>query len=269
MFSWMMLIFALSFKAPPPTVILVTIDGVMWQDIYGANAEHVAPFLYSDFVKQGIAVGKLTPIIASGPNHISLPGYLEITRGHPSRDCQLNTCRPTIDRSVFNIFQRPAVFSSWSTIDKTIPPHSNVYSDTGSDYRDDLQTEAAVNLYLNHNAPDFLWVSLGDTDEWGHANNRARYLHALQQVDQFIHSLVEKYPSATFIVTTDHGRNRNFRDHGAGKDSERVWLMMRGPNVPHLGLVRTSSVSLSNIYPTILDCQSGSHSPDSILTRIQ
>jgi len=269
MFSYLVLILSLLIKPPPPTVILITIDGVMWQDIYGTDGEKLVPYLYSDFVKQGIAVGKLSPIIASGPNHISLPGYLEMTRGHSSKDCQTNNCNPTIERSILNVFQRPAVFSSWSTIEKVIPPNANVYRDTGYGYRYDYQTESAVDLYLKHNAPDFLWVSLGDTDEWGHANNRERYLEALASSDAYIHTLVERYPDATFIVTTDHGRNRNFRDHGYGSDSERVWLMMRGPSVPHKGLVKATPLRLANVYYTILCSQNGSSSLNSILTRIQ
>jgi hypothetical protein len=264
-----MLALSLLVKAPDPSVVLITLDGVMWQDIYGTNAERLVPFLYSDFVQQGIAVGKLSLIIASGPNHISLPGYLEITRGYPSTDCQRNDCNPIIDHSLISAFERPAVFSSWGTIEKVLPPSSNVYSDIGHGYRYDQETIKAVNLYLNHNTPDFLWVSLGDTDEWAHANSRSKYLSSLQLADTFIHSMVVRYPNSTFIITTDHGRNWNFRDHGREKASERVWLMMRGPKVSHKGLIKTSPLRLSNIYPTVIELRSGIHSPNSILEKVQ
>jgi hypothetical protein len=282
MFAFLTLLVALLFSPPPsPDVILITIDGVRWQEVYGGTdhwrwhgrqmtSRQLLPNLYDYFVDDGVAVGLLTPIVASGPNHISLPGYLEITRGHPSFDCQLNSCRPYIDQSVFWFFQHPAVFSSWTEIKETIPSNSNVYRDVGTDwYRWDNATELAAISYLDQQTPDFLWVSLGDTDEMGHLNDYPRYIESLQMADIFIGYLVERYPNATFIVTADHGRNTDFKDHGIDKSSERVWLMMRGPNVPHRGLVAADSLSLSNVMPTITDIEFDSQSKDSILSRLK
>lgn len=253
--------------AKSPSSVLVTIDGVMWQDIYGNNSRLLVPHLYSDFIDNGIGVGYLTPMVATGPNHISLPGYLEITRGHPSVDCQTNNCNPYIDRSILEEFTHPAVFGSWSGVSKTLPSYRNLYYDIGFRYRNDIDTMYAASIYLTDESrlsgPDFLWVSLGDTDEYAHKNDRQKYIESLQRADNFIHYLVSNYPNATFIVTTDHGRNKNFRDHGYGKESERVWLMMRGPNVPHKGFVKTTHISLSDIYPTILNTN------NSILTKIK
>src|ERR1700677_3165670 len=143
MFPIMMLALSLIVKAPDPSVILITIDGVMWQDIYGDQGRQLVPYLYSDFVEQGIAIGKLSSIIASGPFHVSIPGYLEITRGHPSPDCQRNDCYPVIDRSILQLYDHTAVFSSWSPIEKTIPANHNIYRDTGFGYRYDVETESA------------------------------------------------------------------------------------------------------------------------------
>jgi len=269
MFTFMLLILALLTPSPQPKVILVTIDGVMWQDIYSSNARLIVPNLYLDFVQQGIAVGKMSPMFAAGPMHISLPGYLEITRGHPSKDCQRNDCHPTIDRSIFQLFSSSAFFASWKTIQRTIPANVNVYTDNGPQYRWDVNTISIADEYLKTNTPEFLWVALGDTDEWAHANDHTRYLAALTAADKYIRSLVVRYPNTTIIVTTDHGRSSNFRDHGIDSASGRVWLMMRGPSVPHKGLVAANYLSLSNIYDTMSEIQSGNHSNNSILTRIQ
>lgn len=267
-------------KPVSPDIILVTIDGTRWQEIYNGSdplhdrghhrsPQQLVPNLYALFVSQGIAVGKLSPIIATGPNHISLPGYLEMTRGHSSVDCQSNFCSPFIDQSVFWFFQRPAVFSSWITIKETIPPNDHIYSDVGNEwYRLDNETELTTISWLEENNPDFLWVSLGDTDEFAHQNNYPRYIEALQMADVFIGYLVHRYPDSTIIVTADHGRNVNFKDHGKDKSSERVWLMMRGPTVPHKGFVRAAPLSLSNILPTITDIEFKSHSTNSILSKI-
>jgi Metalloenzyme superfamily len=264
-----------------PDVILVTIDGTRWQEVFNGTdhwrdhghhltSRQLLPNLYNYFVDDGIAVGKLTPIIASGPNHISLPGYLEITRGHSSTDCQSNYCQPVIDQSVFWFFQSPAVFSSWITIGRTVPAVSNTYRDNGTDwYRLDNETELATITYLQDHTPDFLWVALGDTDEFAHQNDYNRYLDSLKTADSFIGYLVHRYPNSTIIVTADHGRNADFKDHGTAKESERVWLMMRGQTVPHDGFVSAAPLSLSNILPTITDVEFGGHSPKSILSLIK
>lgn len=282
MYAYLMLVLAaLLYQPNQPDVILVTIDGTRWQEVFNGTdhlrdrghhltARQLLPNLYNYFVDDGTAVGRDTPIIASGPNHISLPGYLEMTRGHSSTDCQSNSCKPVIDQSVFWFFQHPAVFSSWITIRETIPHNTpEVYSDTGTNwYRWDHETELVTIQYLDHQTPDFLWVSLGDTDEFGHANDYPRYIESLQMADQFIGYLVQRYPNSTIIVTADHGRNPNFRDHGTNKASERVWLMMRGLTIPHAGMVKAAPLSLSNIFPTIIDVEFGTKSPNSILSNI-
>jgi hypothetical protein len=283
MYAYLILVFAaLLYQPNQPDVILVTIDGTRWQEVFDGTddyrnrghhltARQLLPNLYNYFVDEGLAVGGDSPIIASGPNHVSLPGYLEITRGHSSSDCQTNTCRPIIDQSVFWFFQHPAVFSSWFPVRETIPSNtSQVYADTGTNwYRWDHETELVMIQYLDRHTPDFLWVSLGDTDEFGHANDYARYLQSLQGADQFIGYLVQRYPNSTVIVTADHGRSVNFKDHGMDKESERVWLMMRGPTVSHDGFISAAPLSLSNILPTITDIELGGHSPNSILSLIK
>lgn len=265
-----------------PNVILVTIDGTRWQEVYNGSdhardrghsflPRHLVPNLYQNFVDQGIAFGKDSPMVATGPNHISLPGYLEITRGHPSTDCQTNTCKPTIDHSVFWAFQHPTLFSSWISVCETVPPNDiKATTNCGNEwYRSDAETIQLTNQYLDNNlAPDFLWVALGDTDEWAHHNDYPNYLAALQQADAFVGSLVRRYPNSFVIITVDHGRANDFKDHGKDRASGRVWCMMRGPGIQHLGFVTTESISLSNILPTIMDVEFNHPSADSMLERI-
>ena len=263
-----------------PKVILITLDGVRWQEIYNGsdrfrdNGEHLTPQqlvpnLYNSFVSQGMAFGKSSKMIASGPNHISLPGYLEIVRGHPSTDCQTNYCNPIIDRSFFAPFNRSAVFSSWNTIHKTLPNTSIIYTDIGINYRLDFLTQLSAISYLEtHEGTDFLWVSLGDTDEFAHRNSYADYIQSLKNADNFIGYLVSNYPGSDFVITTDHGRSIDFKDHGSDKGSEMVWLMMKGPDVPYMGMVKAKPISLSNVYPTILYFQSGIHTTEDLFAKV-
>jgi phosphopentomutase len=79
--------------------------------------------------------------------------------------------------------------------------------------------------------PQLMHIGFGNTDEFGHRNNKDEYLKALSWVDEFLYRLEYSLSSlgvledTTIIVTTDHGRSNNFRSHGRDKDSSRVWLI--------------------------------------------
>lgn len=97
---------------PPPekveAVIVVTIDGVRWQEIFeGTNELHErdarVPIMEPDELvpnlsrwanERGSSVGApgFGPMRASGPDFLSLPGYTEIMTGRPPTDCQSNFC---------------------------------------------------------------------------------------------------------------------------------------------------------------------------------
>lgn len=260
-----------------PQVILITLDGIRWQDIYYGTDCHLdnrylpartlTPNLHAYFIDDGIALGK-APVVASGPNFISLPGYLEITRGHPSLDCQTNTCNPVLDQSIFYWFNKSAVFSSWANIGKSLPMISNIYSDIPNKYRLDKDTESKSIYYLNNNVPDLLWVSLGDSDEHAHNNNYNTYIKSLKEADEYIGYISERFKYSLIVVTTDHGRNPNFKDHDGNLRSKRVWIMIRGPGIPNRGIINVSA-SLSDIYYTIIDYQFGIYNENSILRKIK
>lgn len=294
-------------KEVHPKVVLITVDGVRWQDIFNGtdtimyrgqhmSARELLPNLYYQFVDGGMVVGKDSKFVATGPAHISLPGYLEMMRGYPSVDCQQNDCEPRLKtETVADLFNKSAIFASWDTIRKTIDTNKFVV-DCGRNFRsakwkqldlpddqkfpeawdpiyrpDDL-TEKAVVDYLQHNSPDFLWVSLGDTDEWAHAGDYNKYIESLQQADKFIGMVVEMVKQGengddyTFIVTADHGRGIDWRHHGWDKESARDWLMMSGRKIPRSGFVSfPEKKSLSNILPTIRELVTGVHSTDSLL----
>jgi arylsulfatase A-like enzyme len=294
---------------PDTNVILITLDGVRWQEVFNGTdplrsrqhqtARQLLPNLYDLFFDHGLVVGQKSPMVASGPNHISLPGYLEMSRGHQSFDCQTNDCHPIIDQSIFWFFQQPALFASWNMLARTVPSNMDVIFDVGRtgrseswkqlklsddqtfpspfsynrEYRPDYYTEVAAMDYLRYQRPDFAWISLGDTDEYGHANDYAAYLAALRQADTFVGNLIhwleqsDYGKNTVFIMTADHGRNNNFRDHGLSMASARVWAVFHGKNIPNLGSIQLNQpISLSNLFPTIEEISWGVVNQQSVLT---
>ncbi len=297
-------------RVPSPKVMLITLDGVRWQEIFNGTdtfmyhgkkmtARELLPNLYYHFVDGGMVVGKDSMFVATGPAHISLPGYLEIMRGHPSTDCQDNDCEPRLkEETIADLFKVSAVFASWDTIRKTVGQNAdNFVVNCGRNYRstgwkkmelddnqtfpeawgdpiyrpDDLTEKAAVD-YLQYYSPDFIWISLGDTDEWAHHGDYDKYIEALQQADQFVGMAIQMIKSApdgsdfTFIVTADHGRGLNWHHHGWDIESARDWLMMSGRGIPRNGFVSyKEKKSLSNILPTVKQLVTGVHTKNSLL----
>jgi hypothetical protein len=291
-----------------PRVILVTIDGVRWQDVFNGTdpilykgktipARELLPNLYGSFADHGMVVGRDSTFVATGPAHISLPGYLEIMRGHPSTDCQTNECEPKLEETMADLFETSAVFASWDTIRKTVSKNpdrfvincgrnyrSQAWKNLGFKddvtfpeffdpwYRPDDLTKKAVLEYLEHNTPQFLWVSLGDTDEWAHAGNYQKYLESLVDADKFVGQMISwanAQPCAkdfTFIVTADHGRSLHWQDHGWDAESARDWVMIYGRSTPAEGFVHYNRTkSLSNILPTVKSLVSGKRERGSLI----
>jgi len=293
-------------------VVLITLDGVRWQEIFNGtdpllyhgkkiSARDLLPNIYYQFVDRGMVVGKDSTFVATGPNHISLPGYLEIMRGHPSSDCQDNDCEPRLqENTIADLFDKSAIFASWDTIRKTVGKNTDKFVvNCGRNFRstgwkqaelddnqtfpevwgdpiyrpDDLTEKAAID-YLQYYSPDFFWVSLGDTDEWAHYGDYDKYLESLQQADKFIGMVVEMVKSGedgqdfTFIVTADHGRGLQWQSHGWDRESARDWVMMAGRKIPAQGFVSyPTKKSLSNIFPTVKHLVTGVHTKNSLLSK--
>ena len=135
------------------------------------------------------------------------------------------------------------------------------------DYRPDEFTIQTTLNYLNIEKPEFLWVSLGDTDEYAHLGNYEKYISALRKADHFIGEMIQQYDENTvFVITTDHGRSKDWTSHGYDSESSRVWLMMYGKNIPVNHFVKFNQTkSLSNLMPTILKITHGINSEDSLI----
>jgi bisphosphoglycerate-independent phosphoglycerate mutase (AlkP superfamily) len=99
-----------------------------------------------------------------------------------------------------------------------------------------------------------LWVALGDADEYAHRGDRDAYLGALAAADRLLGRLVALVglEDTIVLVTADHGRAANFRDHGDAPESSGVWLVAAGAGVPRVGFAHTGSRHrLADIAPTL------------------
>jgi hypothetical protein len=306
-------------------VILVVLDGVRWQEIFGGvdrslvrqrggaasdgaapeTARELMPNLHGFIDGEGLALGAPdhgAEITASGPQFISLPGYIEIFAGRPDPRCYRNDCSPAPMRTIADQVRDAgsaddvAVVTSWPNIARAssgaIGPTAPFVLTAGrkliareellrgdaptarlldegararawpgeGDYRPDAYTEAVALRRLSVSRPRFLFVGLGDADEYAHHGDYRGYLAALRGSDAFLGNLREvllgmgaRGRHTTVLVTADHGRAHNFMDHGPQfPESGRVWLVAAGADVAGRGLVAASRRhTLSDLAPTI------------------
>ena len=295
-------------------VVVVTIDGVRRQEIFNGvdralaaegdrrDGRALLPNLYR-LIDRGVALGapgRGAPMLASGPNFVSLPGYREILTGRRAADCTDNDCGPMEEPTLLEEFRwarelppsEVAAISSWETIERatsfdpraiTISAgrHGGVTRDGlrvspaaaarldevaqsrawpgHSDYRPDALSASLALTYLETKRPRFLYVSLGDTDEYAHRGDYAGYLRALSAFDNFLGQLMARVDASDtssadtlFVVTSDHGRSPNFSDHGSDPTASPVWLVAAGGPIPARGLTPAARPRrLADIAPTV------------------
>lgn len=262
----------------PDPVVLVTIDGARWQDVF--DGAELMPTLHSLAREHGAFVGAdaRAAMRATGPNFVSLPGYTEIFTGRPSTTCRDNDCPQA---SALTLLDRAAdaglavaAFASWEKLDRAITarPGRFVVStgrDRGDDYppwpgsgayRPDPKTAQTALEYLEIAQPDVLFIGLGDPDEHAHHGNVAGYRAALSHADSVLAQLRrildrmgDRGKATHVFVTADHGRADDFRSHGGhAPESARVWLVGAGPRIRARGHSRSPHERhLADIAPTI------------------
>ena len=263
-------------------VVVVTLDGARWQDVFEPSN---MPYLTDVAQTRGAAVGAagLGEIRASGPNFVSLPGYTEIFTGRAPAGCRDNDCArvatPTLADEVAAHGKGAAVFASWECIDRaattstatTNAGANGVVVSAGQDgermspwpgdgeFRPDRFTARAALSYLEHQRPAFLFLGLGEPDEFAHRGDRLGYLGSLRAADGVIAELFtllarmgERGARTAVFVTADHGRALDFRNHGgAYPESARVWLVAAGAGIRARGVAPLLGVRyLADVAPT-------------------
>jgi hypothetical protein len=276
-------------------LVLITVDGVRWQEIFGGAGalpcgavEELLPNLHA-LGELGVTIGdRGAPVVSSGPKFVSLPGYREIMTGRASAACLDNDCGPLTDTTLLDELPPDdvAVIASWERVARAaardlgritvsagrhgrwgrLQAFSQLLDEGAhsparpgyADYRPDRHTMALAREYLRKRRPRFLWVALGDTDEYAHRGDYRGYLDALRSADRFVGEIWQLLGTmgaygaeTTILVTADHGRAADFVAHGEAPESARVWLLAGGGAVePRGAIAAESTVHLRDIAPS-------------------
>ena len=215
----------------PSRVIVLTLDGVRWEDMLGSTPEtstQAMPNFHRLVKERGVAFGGAgceNDVRATGPNFVSLPGYVEIFTGR-APVCQHNYCANIETETFVDDVRKTsregevAVFSSWNRIGAAVAkdrksivlgagartPVAAMKDDDrlkslfaagaqgagypgSGDYRKDDLTQKIALRYLETKAPRLLVVGLGDADEYAHRGDISGYRRSITRADDFLGEL--------------------------------------------------------------------------------
>jgi hypothetical protein len=250
--------------------------------------------LWEKHASKGLVFGKNGGYRIASDVAISLPSYQALMTGH-STHCQNNQCGRVKEETVLESVRRElhlkksevAVFGSWKgmknstaqsarSIFRSIYPDFKPYSGdrtlrklrnasvfdrpewAGS--RKDHYTWDMGMHYLKNYCPRVLYISLVDSDEYGHEGDYPGYVRSLRTYDSYLDSLMGALggmgaygKDTTLIVTTDHsrGEGEGWTSHGSKPDTEKeVFLYVKGPGFAAKGVI-DSQATHANVRPTI------------------
>jgi len=238
-------------------VVLVTLDGVRWQDFFRQGADAAFPAFWAKYAPEATIFGDPRSgerFEVTTPALLSLPAYQEMMTGHEVA-CGSNQCGRVGDETLIDELVREglggqlAVVASWGSIaSATSSSQDYPFVDAGFHDGDarppwgfarfDRSTWARA-LTAVAARPRFLWISFNDADEWAHRGSQDSYLRTLRRYDGYLDELVTRIRAledygehTTLLVTTDHGRGEGgaWTSHGAGHPTaKQIFAVAIGP----------------------------------------
>ncbi|MBI4925008.1 MAG: alkaline phosphatase family protein [Bdellovibrio sp.] len=247
--------------------------------ISGGKSGNIFYYLWADLDLKGITLGNRylgTEVKVTGPTAVSLPTYQNIMLGRVQLSCLKNECDRIKEETLPERIKRElnlnplevATIASWDAIPRAVEHiegstfvNAGIQPITdGTDDPDlirlneaqqkdpptqwhwarlDKHTMAQALRYLKVHKPRFLFVSLNDTDEWGHLGKYEEYVETLKSYDIWLKELSDTLEqmgeygkNTTLIVTTDHGRGEgdDWKHHAASiADSMYIWIYGQSP----------------------------------------
>jgi hypothetical protein len=243
-------------EAREGNVVLLTLDGVRWQDFFREGADAVFPTFWAKYSGAATIFGDPKTgerFEATNPPLLSLPAYQEMMTGHEvpcgSNQCGRVDAETLIDGLVTaGLGEQLGVVASWSKIAYATSSQEYPFVDAGFHPGDattpwyfarfDKSTWARA-MSAVEKRPRFLWISLNDADEWAHRGSKDNYQNTLRRYDRWFDELVTRVRAlegygehTTIIVTTDHGRGEgdDWTSHDSSHPaSQRAFAFALGP----------------------------------------
>lgn len=271
-----------------------------------ARRKALMPTLWGTLIPRGVVFGNRalgSRVEVANPHRVSSPGYVELMTGAPREEVVDNSPTRYPYPTAFEIvaakrgfgFAQVAQIGSWDGFalaassregvflmsggfDALPPAQSTPVIDRLAGLRkevlglweegsDDVLSFRIALEYLKTHEPRLLWIGLGNSDDWAHADRYDRLLAYLHLADRLIGELWQTLQSmeayrdrTTLILTTDHGRGlgpADWAEHDVGiPGSEQAWIAVIGPDTPATGEARGGPVlQLAQVAATVLQFQ--------------
>ena len=259
-----------------------------WSPDPAVRRRTLLPFLWTTVEQEGQLHGNRqrgSVVGMANPYWFSYPGYHEIFTGYPDTAVNSNSYPHNPHVTVLEFlhkqpgFQgRVAAFGAWEAFSRilnapragfpvvagfddcggTSPTGKEVLINTmrrdsyrpwGNDECFDLFTYYAAREHLTTRRPRVLYIGLGETDEWAHAEQYRAYLDAAHQADRWLRELwdfIQGDPEyrnrTTLFVAVDHGRGDRRKEQWTGHgqsvpDAHEIWFAIIGPGIAARGEV--------------------------------
>lgn len=271
-------------QSPGGVKELDALRAAFWRETPQARREALMPFFWSVVAKQGQVYGNQSlgsiAQVTNGMN-FSYPGYNETLSGFADPRIDSNDKRPNPNITVFEwlnrkpaFFGKVAAFGVWDvfpfifnrdrcgfTINAGFEPVTmkpmtpriellNTLKAESTRYWihepfDSLTIHSALE-YLREQKPRLFFLSLNETDAWGHEGRYDQYLYAAHRADacfrsvwETVQAIAQYQGKTTIILVPDHGRGDapvEWKNHGKKTPrSEFIWMGFLGPDTPALG----------------------------------
>lgn len=251
-------------NAPTPySVVLVTLDGMRWQELFDGTDPLLTPdpsVVFSRFWSEVAPRGRVwgdprtgdEVRVATGSN-ASLPGYMSIY-AERAQGCVTNSCGPVgvatfLDRLHDELDvpkEQLEVIASWSKMSLAVTARDDVAVVRAGEFdaktggqaltEDSFETDRSPVLAWPDalaKKPRFLHLALLDSDRYAHQGDYDRYVQVLRAYDRLLADLAGRLDENTaLVVTTDHGRGlwEQWSEHGPQVPaSARVWAYVQLP----------------------------------------
>lgn len=244
------------------------------------------PFFWSTVAGNGQIFGNRwlgSAVDVANQYWFSYPGYHEIFTGFPDTAVNSNSYPNNPHTTVLDFLHRQpgfegrvAAFGAWEAFSRILnAPRAgfpvvaalddcgvgtptereklinamrrDCYKQWGNDECFDVFTYYAAWEHLKTRRPRVLYIGLGETDEWAHAENYRAYLDAAHVADRWLRELwdfVQNDPEyrdrTTLFITADHGRGDRRKEQWTGHgqtvpDAHEIWFAVLGPGIAACG----------------------------------
>ena len=272
-----------------------------WRETPEERRAALLPFLWGTVAKEGQIFGnreKGSYAQVTNGMHFSYPGYNETLCGFADPAIDSNDKIPNKNVTVFEWLNRQngyhgkvAAFGVWDCFpyifnrdrcgfyinsgfepvpgeDKNprIAAANQLKASTnavlGAEPQDSFAIYSAIE-YIKQNKPRVFFLSLNETDAWGHAGRYDLYLNAahaadagLKQLWETLQAMPEYQGKTSIVMTVDHGRGDapvDWKSHGQKiAKSEYIWLAAIGPDTAALGERQDSTpITQSQVAATV------------------